>query len=49
MHEQIQKILFNPSLGKIATIFIVIIWLIITAIQKNFFSKIKYHDNPISM
>ncbi len=47
MDEQIQKILFNPTVGKIVTIFIgiAVIWLIIKAIQKNFFSKIKDHDN----
>jgi small-conductance mechanosensitive channel len=47
MDEQIQKFLFNPTFGKIATIAIgvAIIWLIIKAIQKNFFSKIKDNDN----
>ncbi|WP_373548479.1 hypothetical protein [Haliscomenobacter sp.] len=47
MEEQIQKILFNPTVGKIATIFIgvAVIWLIIKALQKNFFSRIKDNDN----
>jgi len=45
MDEQVQNFLFNPIVGKIATIFIgiAVIWLIIKAIQKNFFSKIKDH------
>lgn len=47
MDEQIQKFLFNPTVGKIATIAlgVAIIWIIIKAIQKNFFSKIKDNDN----
>ncbi len=45
MEEQIQKFLFNPSVGKIATIVIgtIIIWLAVKAIEKKIFSKI--HDN----
>ena len=45
MEEQIQNFLFNPSVGKIATIVIgaIIIWLAVKAIEKNLFSKI--HDN----
>ncbi len=47
MVEQLQKFLFNPTVGKIATIFlgIAIIWLIVKAIQRNLFSKIKDNDN----
>lgn len=47
MDEQIQKILFNPTVGKIATIFIgiAVIWLIIKFIQKSLFSKIKDNNN----
>jgi small-conductance mechanosensitive channel len=47
MEEQIQKFLFNPIVGKIVTIFIgiAIIWLIIKAIQKSLFSKIRDNDN----
>ncbi|NKI27597.1 mechanosensitive ion channel [Arenibacter sp. 6A1] len=47
MEEQIQKFLFNPTVGKIAAIFIgtAIIWLIIKAIQRNLFTKIKENDN----
>ncbi len=47
MEEQLEKFLFNPTVGKIAAIFIgvAIIWLIIKAIQRNLFSKIKDNDN----
>jgi len=47
MEDQIQKFLFNPIVGKIVTILIgsAIIWLIIKALQKNLFSKIKDNDN----
>ncbi len=47
MENQIQEILFNPVVGKIATIFIglIIIWIVIKSIQKNFFSKIQDNDN----
>jgi len=47
MEEQIQKILFNPTVGKIVTIFvgIAIIWFLIKAIQRSFFSKIKDNSN----
>ena len=45
MEDQLNKLLFNPAMGKIATIIIgmAIIWIIIKAIEKNLFSKI--HDN----
>ncbi len=47
MEKQIQEFLFNPTVGKIATLTIgvVIIWLIIKAIQKNIFSKIRDTSN----
>ncbi len=47
METQIQDLLFNPTVGKIATIFIgiAVIWLILKAIQKNIFTKIKDNDN----
>lgn len=47
MEEQLQKFLFNPTVGKIATVFlgIIIIWLIIKAVQRNFLSKIKDNEN----
>jgi len=47
MDEQIQRFLFNPTVGKMATIFIGVafIWILIKAIQKKFFSKIKDNDN----
>ncbi len=47
MEEQIQKFLFNPTVGKIATIFIgiAIIWIIIKALQRSLLSKIKDNDN----
>ncbi len=47
MNEEIQKFLFNPIVGKIATIFIgiAIIWIIIKAIQNNFFARIKDNDH----
>jgi small-conductance mechanosensitive channel len=47
MDEQIQKYLFNPTVGKIVTIFIgiAVIWLIIKFIQKSLFSKIKDNNN----
>ncbi|MEP7266207.1 MAG: mechanosensitive ion channel family protein [Saprospiraceae bacterium] len=47
MEEQIKKFLFDPTVGRIATIFIgiAIIWVIIKSLQKNLFSKIKDNDN----
>ncbi|WP_372772034.1 mechanosensitive ion channel family protein [Mangrovibacterium sp.] len=47
MEEQIRKFLFDPTVGKIAAIFIgaAIIWVIIKAIQRNLFTKIKDNDN----
>ena len=47
MEEQIKKFLFDPTVGKIATILIgvAIIWIIIKAIQRNLFTRIKDNDN----
>ena len=47
MEEQLKEILFNPTVGKIAAIIIgvAIIWVIIKAIQRNLFSRIKDNDN----
>ena len=47
MDEQIKKLLFNPTIGRIVAIFIgiAIIWILIKTLQKKFFSKIKGNDN----
>ena len=47
MEDQIKQFLFNPTAGKISTVFIgiAIIWLLMKAIQKNLFSKLKDNDN----
>ena len=47
MEEQLQEFLFNPTVGKIATVFlgIIVIWLIIKAIQRNLLSKIRDNEN----
>lgn len=47
MEEQIKQFLFNPTIGKIVTIFVgvAVIWLIIKAIQRSLFSKIQDNDN----
>ncbi len=47
MEEQIRDILFNPVVGKLVTIFIgiAVIWILVKALQKNLFSKIKDTDN----
>jgi small-conductance mechanosensitive channel len=47
MEEQIRKFLFNPTIGKIVTVFlgIIIIWLVIKTIQRNLLSKIKDNEN----
>lgn len=47
MDTEIQKLLFNPTVGKISTVFIgiAIIWLIIKTIQRNLLSKIKDTDS----
>ena len=47
MEEQIREILYNPTVGKLVTIFIgiAVIWILVKALQKNLFSKIKDTDN----
>jgi small-conductance mechanosensitive channel len=47
MENQIRELLFDPTVGKIATIIIgiAIIWLIVKTLQKNIFSRIKDIDN----
>ena len=47
MEQEIKDLLYNPTMGKVATIIIgvLLIWLLIKAIQKNLFSKIKDNDN----
>jgi len=47
MEEEIQKYLYNPTVGKLVTFIIgvAIIWVLIKLIQKNLFSKIKDNDN----
>jgi small-conductance mechanosensitive channel len=47
MQDQVLKFLLNPTVGKIAMIFfgVAIIWLIVKALQRNLFSKIKDNDN----
>ena len=47
MDEEFKKFLFNPTVGKLVAVFIgiAIIWLILKAVQKNLFSKIKESDN----
>ncbi|MEO8116159.1 MAG: mechanosensitive ion channel family protein [Bacteroidota bacterium] len=47
MDEKIKAFLFNPVMGRIAVIFIgiAVIWVIVKAIQKNLFSKIKDSDS----
>ena len=47
MNESIELYLFNPTVGKIATVFIggAIIWMLIKTIQRNLFSKIKENES----
>jgi small-conductance mechanosensitive channel len=47
MDEQIKKLLFNPTIGRIVAIFIgvAIIWILIKTLQRKLFSKIKGNDN----
>jgi small-conductance mechanosensitive channel len=47
MENEITDFLFNPTIGKIATICvgIMLIWLIVKSLQKKVFSKIKDIDN----
>jgi len=47
MEDEIKTFLFNPTIGKLVTIFIgvIIIWLVIKALQKSLFSKINDKDS----
>lgn len=47
MNETLEKYLFDPTIGKIATLIIGIgiIWVIIKMIQNNLFSRIRENDN----
>lgn len=47
MEEFINKYLFDPTIGKIVSIFIgvAVIWVIVKTIQQKIFSKIKDNDN----
>lgn len=47
MEEQIKRFLFDPTVGKIAAILIgiAIIWIVLKAVQRNIFSKIKDKGN----
>jgi small-conductance mechanosensitive channel len=47
MGEELKKLLFNPTVGKIATILIgvILIWVIVKLVQKKLFSRIKNNDN----
>lgn len=47
MEQELQKYLFNPTVGKLVTlcIGIAIIWVIVKVIQRNLFSKIKDNEN----
>ncbi len=47
MEDQVAQFLFNPTIGKIVSVFvgIAIIWVIIKSIQRTLFSKIKGNDN----
>lgn len=47
MEDQLKKFLFDPTVGKLATILtgIIVIWLVIKAVQRNFISKLKDSNN----
>ncbi|MGO4819152.1 mechanosensitive ion channel family protein [Flavobacterium sp. W22_SRS_FP1] len=47
MEEEIQKYLYNPTVGRLVTFIIgvAIIWVLIKLIKKNLFSKIKDNDS----
>lgn len=47
MEEKINELLFDPTIGKLATLFIgiAIIWIVIKFIQKKLFTKIDDSDN----
>ena len=47
MENELQKILYDPTIAKLATVFIgiVVIWLVVKFIQKKLFTKINDLDN----
>jgi small-conductance mechanosensitive channel len=47
MEDQLKTLLFNPTVGKLVTIFIgiIIIWIIVKLIQRNLISKLKDSNN----
>jgi small-conductance mechanosensitive channel len=47
MEDQLNKILFDPTVGKLAFIFIgiIIIWILLKVIQRNLISKLKDNSN----
>lgn len=47
MEDQLKQLLFNPTVGKIATLIIgvIIIWLVVKVIQKNLISRIKENSD----
>ena len=47
MEEKLHEFLFNPTVGKLATVFlgILIVWLIVKTIQKNLLSRISDTDH----
>lgn len=47
MNEQIQEILFNPTVGIVATILfgVAVIWAVVKAVQRNLLSKITDSDS----
>jgi small-conductance mechanosensitive channel len=47
VEDQLTKILFDPTVGKLVTIFIgaIIIWIIIKVIQRNFISRLNDSSN----
>jgi len=47
MEEQIKQWLFDPAVGRIATVLvgIAVIWIIVKGLQKNLFSKIRDSNN----
>lgn len=47
MEEKINELLFDPTIGKLATLFIgiAIIWIVVKFIQKKLFTKIDDSDN----
>jgi small-conductance mechanosensitive channel len=46
MEDQIRDLLFNPTMGKLATIFlgVALIWIVIKLVQRRLFSKIKDNE-----